>query len=75
MMMYELVQENEARCQREARALVSVLPKTKTRDTRHATKSHSYQLPLFRLTPHQPDAAITPASDGSEPAAQVMFNG
>ena len=29
-----------------------------------------------RLTPHQPDAAITPAGGGSEPvAAQVMFNG
>jgi len=32
--------------------------------------------PLNRLTPHQPDAAITPAGGGSEPAAaQVMFNG
>ena len=30
----------------------------------------------FRLTPHQPDAAITPAGGGSEPdATQVMFNG
>ena len=29
-----------------------------------------------RLIPHQPDAAITPAGGGSEPAAaQVMFNG
>ena len=29
-----------------------------------------------RLTPHQPDAAITPAGEGQKhPAAQVMFNG
>jgi len=30
----------------------------------------------IRLTPHQPDAAITPAGEEPEPpAAQVMFNG
>ena len=45
-------------------------------DTPQEAYEKAMNLIAIRLTPHQPDAAITPAGGGSElPATQVMFNG